>query len=161
MKMKLLFVLVAVVLLICSCNVDPYSNLPDMTDEARIVAHVGMASSNGIAAKYNETGSYPGCSVTVIDDGVYFNLSNASIAIDLSSISPSLGTKTVVVTGQEYVVYEAYPEMFPARESYNIWFSYDGKGHTLELSAKLTGASSITVTGVKVDGVSYKPSSFK
>ena len=161
MKSKLFGICLIIVSIVtlCSCNADPDADLPDITRDAEAVATVGIVSSESIMTEYFDKGSYPGVTTTEGDDSICLNYNDASVSMDLSSIIPSLGTVDVTIRGQIVMKYEAYPEYYPATMKFNIYFSYAGENHTLELTVRATGVSSITASFVKVDGVRYNPSS--
>ncbi len=153
MKTKSVVILLLItVLTICSCKLEP-----ELSGEAEVVAQVGTKAATSISNVYNENGSYDGLTVTYYGNSVYFNYSDASIELDLSDVS--LGTKTVTINGQSIINYEDYPSIYPATQTFNISFEYDGIEHTLEAKVRVTGVSSISVTGIKVDGTSYKDQS--
>jgi len=141
------------VFLICSCNMEP-----ELTAEADRIATVGINSVSDIINKYDKSGHYDGLSVVLGDnDLVVYNFSNCSTTIDLSNLYPSWGTKTVVISGQVSLKFDAYPESYPATMTLNIRYLYGGETHTLEMKVRVTGISSMTASAIKVDGVSYKP----
>lgn len=137
-------------LLICSCNMDP-----ELSGDAEKVATVGVHAVSDVMNKYNESGSYPG--LTIVEGSNYvltLNFSNCTTTVDLSEYG--LGTKTVTIDNQVVLKYEAYPELYPASQTFNIKFQYDGSSHTMEMKIRMTGVSSGTVTGIKIDGKKYK-----
>lgn len=141
--------------LVCSCKTEP-----EVSGEAEITLKVGVSAFADIITKWQEDGSYPGLNVVLGDNYVMvLNFTNCSTTLDLSSVDPSLGTKTVTINGQVSYKYEEYPEAYPVTMTYNISFQFGGAPHTLEANIRATGVSTMKATNIKIDGKKYKDES--
>ena len=150
-RIVLLFICIFVFMFF-SCKMEPE---PELSDEAYIVARVGIRTESQIANSYINNGSYSGVSQSSTGTGtVYYYYNNASASVDCSDMG--LGTITVKLSGQVKVTFPNYPSMYPNIYTYDISYTYLGNRHTLEYEIKETGVSSSEITRLKVDGVESK-----